>query len=201
MSVCKARYANWSTTDTVYTKHIPDRHWIIYKMQQKKKKKTYKTIFGPIKAYLVLRAGDGRFGCSAYILNLSHVMHSLDNFCVKALKMKGTRWTLVTWTINIHLFSLHFLFLLPAVVQAREGRMSNFVFPFISAFPVSGLGGDEELCMAVDGDAWQVVPDDLINCEDKEGKDGQTPQGAEPPCRLNACATGCHMKNQQLASC
>lgn len=48
--------------------------------------------------------------------------------------------------------------------------MSNFVFPFISLFPRVGFGDDGKLRMAVDGDAWQVVPDDLINCKDKGGK-------------------------------
>lgn len=74
---------------------------------------------------------------------VSHVMSSLDNFCVKALYMKkqGTRWTLVIWTINLHLFSLHFLFLLPACCSpSMESIKSNSVrcFPFFW-FPVSVL--------------------------------------------------------------
>lgn len=33
-------------------------------------KKTYKTIFGPLKAYLAVGVEDGRFDCSAYKLDL-----------------------------------------------------------------------------------------------------------------------------------
>lgn len=37
-------------------------------------------------------------------------------------------------------------------------------------FPVSGWVGDWKLCVAVDGDARQVVPDDLVNCKGTEEK-------------------------------
>lgn len=37
-------------------------------------------------------------------------------------------------------------------------------------FPASGWVGDWKLCVAVDGDARQVVPDDLVNCKGTEEK-------------------------------
>lgn len=37
-------------------------------------------------------------------------------------------------------------------------------------FPASGWVGDWKLCVAVDGDAGQVVPDDLVNCKGEEEK-------------------------------
>lgn len=37
-------------------------------------------------------------------------------------------------------------------------------------FPASGWVGDWKLRVAVDGDARQVVPDDLVNCKGTEEK-------------------------------
>lgn len=98
--LCKARYANWSTTHpNLYTNDTTHGRRLIYKPQPYKQKpqnnkkpkenNNNKANLGPLKAHFLVKAGNGRFGC--YILNLhvSHVIYTLDRFYVTLLYMKN----------------------------------------------------------------------------------------------------------------
>ena len=66
---------------------------------------------------------------------------------------------------HLHLFSLHFLTLLPARCSPKhEKHKVNF---FVWCFPLFLFPVSEKLRVAVDGDARQVVPDDLIDCKER----------------------------------
>lgn len=95
------------------------------------------------------------------------------------MKKQGTRWTLVVWTIHLQLFSLHFLpaASLHAVVRACGAKCQIcLVLPFF-LFIFQSFGFlDGKLRVAVDGDARQVVPDDLVDCKGKERKERRSVQ-------------------------
>ena len=89
---------------------------------------------------------------------LSHGIYSLDYFCIKAeyMKNKARVWTLVVWTKT-------FTFVPLAI------SLSCFLHAVVRAlFVLSVLCGHRKLRVAVDRDARQVVPDDLVDCGGNE---------------------------------
>lgn len=114
------------------------------------------------------------------------------------MKKQGTCWTLVVWTIKMYTCSprISSSRFLHAVVRAWRSRMSDScsAFPFICASCVSS-GVDGKLRMAVDGDAGQVVPDDLVDCgggKERKGRSVYQTLFYKSPYWVSACAM-CHV--------
>lgn len=120
-------------------KRTPHRHRIIYKLQQKATKKMYKTIFGPLKAYWLGMAGLIALSMDSISFSRSHVMYSLDNFCVKALFMKN-KAHIGPWSPGQFIYICSpcpsFSCFVHAVVRAWKSIMSFFWFVFFPLFPL-----------------------------------------------------------------
>lgn len=155
-------------------KSTPYRHRIIYKLQQKATKRCIKHNIWSSKTYLLGLGMAGLIALSMDSISFSrsHVMYSSDNFCVKALFMKN-KAHIGPWSTGQFIYICSpfrsFSCFVHAVVRAWKSIMSIFLFVFSHYFLFScvSFGDGRKLCMTVDGDAWQVVSDDLINCKDK----------------------------------
>lgn len=111
---------------------------------------------------------DGRTDCN--------VMFSLDNFCVKASYIKNKAHN-EPWSPRQYIYID--IVCSPACCSpnvsehnvTKKGKKKRRFFLFTPLVPATpGFGGDWKLCVAVDGDAGQVVSDDLVDCKRRGGK-------------------------------